>query len=60
MGRALWQVRPPPPPPGYLKEETQHQSQGPEAQAGAYLLGVDTLVGVQTLLLLHLLQLWGE
>lgn len=44
----------------YLKEEAQHEGQRPEAEAGAYLLGVDTLVGVQTLLLLHLLQLRGE
>lgn len=41
----------------YLKEEAQHQGQRPKAEAGAYLLGVDTLVGVQALLLLHLLQL---
>lgn len=55
----------PPPHPctprtGYLEEEAQHQGQGPEAEAGAYLLGVDTLVGVQTFFLLHLLQLQGQ
>lgn len=30
----------------YLEEEAQHEGQRPEAEAGAYLLGVDTLVGV--------------
>lgn len=44
----------------YLKEEAQHKGQRPETEAGAYLLGVDTLVRVQALLLLHPSQLWGE
>lgn len=61
LGRGpSWRLLPPPPPPGYLEEEAEHQGQGPEAEAGAYLLGVDALVGVQTLFLLHLPQLRGQ
>lgn len=44
----------------YLKEEAKHQGQCPKAETGAYLLSVDALVRVQTLLLLHLLQLWAQ
>lgn len=44
----------------YLEEESQHEGQRPETEAGAYLLRVHALVGVQTLLLLHVLQLRGE
>ena len=46
--------------PGYLEEEAQHEGQGPEAEAGAYLLGVHALVGKQAPCLFHLLQLWGR
>lgn len=44
----------------YLKEEPQHQRQRPETEARTDLLGVDTLVRVEPLLLLHLLQLGGR
>lgn len=44
----------------YLEEEAQHEGQCPEAEAGTDLLGVDAPVGVQALLLLHLLQLQAQ
>ena len=50
----------PHPLPEYLKEEAQHEGQGPEAEARAYLVGVHALVWKQAPRLLHLLQLRGR